>query len=268
MIEKNRKLQSDLETLLKLRRDAVALKMVEDLSEVPENAYRPSLDKKRYALCQTLAMARLNRKTIFSEKADQWCWSPLISYGMTELKEDTPEFELAASVMGIEDREKARDFVRRFPKLPYGKYAGILLAPLSEADFEPDVILIYCKNYQLRSILMAVNYREGDMLKSGFTPYASCVYSVINPMLEGSYRITLPDPGEFERAHTPDDDIIFSVPKQKLEDFEHGVAYLLGRGRTVNAFYPLIKSDFERPPFYNKLFTSWGLDTGEDWEKR
>ena len=268
MMELNQKRQLLMDKLLKLRYSAIALKFVEDEAIVPENAMRPYSQKgKHIALCQAFALARRQNKTVYMTKADHWCWNPLITYGHVDLKRGNPDFDLISSFMGIKDKEKADDFVDAFPKLPYGKYAGVLCAPLGAADFEPDIMLIYCTNSQLRFLLMGVNNQTGEMLESSFTPLDSCVYSVIPPFQEGNYRITLPDPGEFERALTNEDEVIFTVPYQRMEEFFAGLAFLDGRGQTVNSFNFIMKEDFQRPPFYNKLFEMWGLEQGELWDK-
>ena len=139
---------------------------------------------------------------------------------------------------------------------------------MDKADFEPDIMLIYSRNNQLRFILMAVLSQTGEMLDSSFTPLDSCVYSVIPPFLEGKYRITLPDPGEYERAMTDENDIIFTVPYQRMDEFFAGLDVYAGRSMSINTFKPIMKPDFERPPFYNRLFEMWGLQTGEDWDPR
>ncbi len=267
MLKTNESRQKKLGELLELRYPAVALKMTNDDSEVPETALRPMEQKGRHiALCQAFALARRQGKTVYMRKQDHWCWNPLITYGAVECARGSKPFNEIASLMGISEADKAEEFVAAFPKLPLGKYAGILIAPLDKADFQPDVTLVYCKNDQLRLILMAVNSQTGAMLDSSFTALDSCVYSVIPPLLEGEYRITLPDPGEYERALTAEDDIIFTIPAQREEEFYKGVDFQLQRGGR-DSFYYMMKEDFERPPFYNRLFEAWGLDTGDDWDK-
>ena len=186
---------------------------------------------------------------------------------MVKCNRGDPGFNEICKVIGIKDAVKAADFVENFPRLPFGKYKGILTSPLAKADFEPDILLVYCINSQLRTLLFAVKNQTGKMLDSSFDPIDSCVYSVIPPLLEGNYRITLPDPGEYERALTSENDIIFSVPKQRINELFTGIEELLTRGMTNDSFRMTMKDDFSRPEFYNTLFSLWGLETGEIWDK-
>lgn len=268
MLKENKERWELLHRFLNLEYPPVAMKLIEDASEVPENAVSPRRDMGGHiALCQAFALSRRQGKTVYMEKQDHWCWNPLITYGMVECKRGTPAFQTISSTMGISDPDKADDFVDAFPKLPYGKYCGILTAPLDKADYEPDILLIYCGNSQLRVLLMGIVSKTGKMLDSSFTPLDSCVYSVVPPFQNGDYRITIPDPGEYERALTDKNDIILTVPHQRMEEFFSGVGEKDARGVSWRSFYPSMKEDFSRPPFYNRLFAEWGLDTGKDWEK-
>ena len=105
--------------------------------------------------------------------------------------------------------------------------------------------------------------REGFGVKVKNTSDSTCDISQVLP---DKYRITLPDPGEYERGMTPEDDIILSVPAQREEEFYKGVEYQTTHG-TVNSFYPTMKEEFSRPPFYNTIFEAWGLMTGAEWDK-
>ena len=265
MSERNAEHLAKLRTLVGLRFPAVAVKMVENEADVPEDAWRPAADSgKHIALCQAFAFARRQNKTVYMRKEDHWCWNPIITYGMIDDELAAKPFRQAAAASG--NAGKADAFLASFPKLPYGKYTGILLAPLDKADFAPDVTVIYCKNDQLRVLLMAIDTQTHAMLDSSFTPLDSCTYAVIPPMQDGNYRITLPDPGEYERALTADDDIILSVPRAREAEFYKGVDEQIAKGG-VNSFYKMMKEDFERPPFYNMIFKAWGLGTSEEWDK-
>ncbi|MBA7666554.1 hypothetical protein ES703_74635 [subsurface metagenome] len=163
----------------------------------------------------------------------------------------------------VENMKAAQKIARTFPRLEYGKYIGILTAPLKTASFEPDMVLIYSNTAQLRSMLLAIKYKEGYLVKSEFDPISSCVYSVVPVILNGQYRITLPDPGEYERAMAGEDEIILSVPAGKLEELVTGLRHFEERKMGYTHFTMDMRPDFPQPPFYKDLFKMWGLDVQE-----
>ena len=111
---------------------------------------------------------------------------------------------------------------------------------------------------------MATKYREGFLVTSQFDPIDSCVYSVAPVILNGQYRITLPDPGEYERAMTGEDEIIFSVPKDKMEELISGLRHFDQKKLGYTHLAMQITPDFPRPDFYRQLFKMWGLDIEDD----
>jgi uncharacterized protein (DUF169 family) len=249
----------DLERLLLLRTAPMAVKMLEKEADIPEGAIRPLKDRGVHiAQCQAFAMTRRQRATVAMLKEDNWCWAPLIGYGLTELPED-----YNAIPFMIEDPEAAKNHVKNFPRLEYGKYIGIVSAPLKTANFKPDLVLIYSNTAQLRSMLMAVKVKKGFMVTSQFDPIDSCVYSVVPVIKEGQYRITLPDPGDYERAMAGEDEIIFSVPADKMDELMMGLRGFEERNMGHTHFAMDMRPDFPRPEFYKKLFEMWGLDVEE-----
>jgi uncharacterized protein (DUF169 family) len=265
--EQNAQDLAAIDTLLCLRHPPVALKLIEPGESVPEIAYKPNeQEKKHIALCQAFALARRDGKTVYMRREDHWCWNPLIAFGHIKCEEKSdPGFEIICRTIGIADPAAAERFVSGFMKLPLNKYEGILLAPLDKADFEPDIWLIYCDNGQLRTILRAVKTQTGALLKSEFDALDSCLYSVIPPILNGDYRITLPDPGEYERALTDENTVIFSVPAVRYTEFRAGAALLNSMRMGNKSLHMEMKADFARPQFYNDLYEAWGLEKGEVW---
>ena len=249
----------ELEKLLLLRTSPIAVKMLEKEEDIPEGAIRPKKDHGYHlAQCQAFAMSRRQKATVAMLKEDNWCWAPLISYGLTELPE-----EYTTTPFMIEDEEAANNHAKRFPRLEYGKYIGIVSAPLRTANFEPDLVLIYSNTAQLRIILLSVKHKKGELVTSQFDPIDSCVYSIVPVIQTGQYRITLPDPGDYERAMAGEDEIIFSVPRDKMEELVSGLRTFEERKMGYTHFSMGMRPDFPRPEFYKKLFSMWGLDVEE-----
>jgi uncharacterized protein (DUF169 family) len=163
----------------------------------------------------------------------------------------------------VANLEAAKNLAKKFPRFEYGKYVGIVSAPLKTANFEPDLVMTYSNTSQLRSLLLAMKYKEGYQVTSTFDPIDSCVFSVVPVILTGQCQITLPDPGDYERALAGEDEIIFSVPRDKMEDLMLGLRHFEERGLGYTHFIQEMRPDFPQPEFYKKLFKQWGLDVEE-----
>lgn len=266
-MEHNKRISELLRSTIGQRYDAMALKMISDEADVPENAVYPLRDLSQHlALCQAFALSRREGKTVYMQKQDHWCWAPLFAYGHVELKKGTPEFNELLPVIGIFDPDAAAAFIEKMPHLQTGMYKGILTAPLGKADFEPDAVIINCRNAELRTILFGIKTQTGTTMKTEFDAIDSCVWGIVPSLTKDEYRVSFPDPGDFSRAGTSEDDVILSVPKAKLEEFERGLEALNRMGMPHSFFQPGMEYDFARPTFYNRMFRAWGLDEGKSFK--
>lgn len=256
---------AELEQQMKLETHPIAIKWYEKVEDVPQNALFPKrMMKKHMALCQAFAYVRMKGMTIAMTKEDHWCWNPLVGFGQVDCSPGTEAFNEVVDLLGISDHDKAVEFFTNFPRLPLGRYNALVLAPLAAASFEPDVVLIYSNTAQCNHMIRAIKGATGDYVRSVFDGIDSCIYCTVPSFAENEYRVTLPDPGDRERAHAGDDEIILTIPGKRLEEFMTSFS-------AMNRFMGFSKAlidfnlDFARPPFYNKLFDLWGLEKGEDW---
>jgi uncharacterized protein (DUF169 family) len=252
----------DLQKLLLLRTYPMAVKMLRSEADIPKGAIRPKKDRGYHlAQCQAFALSRGQGATIAMLKEDNWCWGPLIAYGLVDPR-------LAEKYVEI------KDDVEILPRLEYGKYIGIVSAPLETANFEPDIVVIYSNVAQLNKMLHALQWIGEGNVTSTFFPTGSCAFSVV-PALFGQYYITIPDWGELGRGLTGEDEIIFSVPKDKVKGL---VAQLkkLDELKLGYKNHPTLEltPDFARPQFYKNFYRecglyaddvpTWGEDTAQD----
>jgi uncharacterized protein (DUF169 family) len=229
----------ELERLLKLRTSPVAVKMLETEGDIPSGAIRPWKDRGYHlAQCQAFALSRRQRETVAMLKEDHWCPAPLIAYGIVERPKDTPPAP--------------------YECFEQGKYIGIVTAPLKSATFEPDVVIIYSNTAQLRSLLLAQR-DERPVVEGRFFP-PSCGYAVVSVMQTGRFFAVLPDPGEYQRALAGEDEMMFSVPADRLAGLVADLKKFDDQGFAYRNSHPLMQPDFARPDFYKKMFRDWGLD--------
>lgn len=266
--EKNSTYSRELHELLMLRYEPIAIKMIENEADVPKNAINPKRDMgKHMCLCQAYGLARRNKKTMYMDKASEWCWCPMVCMGYVDSGADTPAFELLSRFIGIADKAAAEKFFTEFPRLPQGKYKGLVIAPLCFCDFEPDVVLVYANPAQMRMMIGGIKQQTGKLVETKLDVIDSCAYSTVTPLLTGQYRVTFPDPGEYERGLSDENEVILSVPGTRLDEFVNGIKNNNNFGLGYSKLNMEMEFDFKRPPFYNTLFEMWGCDKGDDWEK-
>jgi uncharacterized protein (DUF169 family) len=261
-VEKMNKYGSDLLNMLVLRTYPIAIKMLKDESEIPQGAVRPKKDLgEHYSACQAFAIVRQRGRSLAMFIEDHWCFEPIIGYGLVEPPKEY--LEGAGSDFFVQNKQAAKERNNSIPLLPYGKYAGMALAPLHKANFAPDLTVIYCNATQLRHMLFAMMLKNGYRVTSTLDPIWSCILSVVPSLLTGECEVTVPDPGEFERGAVGDDEMMLSIPTGRMEVLMEGVYHYDRMGMGYRSFGRELKGDFRQPPFYTEYFKRWGLDTQE-----
>ena len=72
--------------------------------------------------------------------------------------------------------------------------------------------------------------------------------------------MTIPDPGDFERAGAGDDELVLTVPASRLEELMAGVYHFEEMGMGFRFFSVAMHPNYKQPPFYEEYFKNWGLD--------
>ncbi len=265
---KNEEYSRELHDMLMLRYEPIAIKFIEDEADVPASAMNPQRNLgKHMCLCQAYGLTRRNKKTVYMDKNSEWCWNPLVCFGYVDAGVGTGTFDILSKFLGIKDEDAAEAFFAGMPKLPLGKYKGLVIAPLDGCDFEPDIVLVYANPAQTRMMIGGIKNTTGKLVETEMDVIDSCAYSTVAAFLSGEYRVTFPDPGEYERALADEDEVILSVPGGRLDEFVTGIRQNSAHGFGYKTLYKEMMYDFQRPPFYNALFELWGLDQGEDWDR-
>ncbi|MCR5389045.1 MAG: DUF169 domain-containing protein [Lachnospiraceae bacterium] len=260
------KLGEELNRLLILRYSPIAMKLLYDESEIPEGSRRTTELAGHIAMCQAYGMVRRQRLSVTMLKEDHWCVWPLVSFGICDIDSDDEEY--MGSKFFFKDPAMGVKHLREtYPKLKSDKKPiGFSLAPLEKVNFVPDLITIYCRPAQLRSIMMAARFNTGEMFNLSLDSVDSCVNSSI-PVLNGQeFNITVPDPGEYERALCDEDEMMFTSRPESLFFVKDTLASLSQFGMGYKELHMELSHDYARPKFYNDMFEKWGLPRGEDWK--
>ena len=252
----------ELEKSLLLKTSPIAIKLLEKEEDIPEGAIRPRRDLGFHlALCQGFAMSRRDKTMVAMLKEDNWCYDPVIAFGFAE----PPEYYLEGHTdfpLRIGSLEAARNLADKSPRLEYGKYVGVVSAPLKTASFEPDLVVIYCNSSQLRCLLAGMKYKEGYQVTSTLEPGGACVQSTVPVIQSGECQVTVPCIGDRRWALAQDDEMIFSVPRGKLEDLLLGIRFFdkAGFGFPINF---AMRPEYPLHENYLKVGKMIGMDVHE-----
>ncbi len=260
---------SDLMDLLMLRFPPIAFKLIFSEDEIPEGSTVPLRDTGKHpAMCQALAMARRDRKSLTLFKEDNWCVWPNMCFKFCPIDEEDTNY--VGPMLFMRDGQKSLKFFKeKYPWLNVEQYdkppIGYSVAPLDTCNFIPDVVITYCRISQMRTLIMGSKYQDGDVFEVMPDTIVSCCYATI-PLLNGKpYNIAVPDPGEYERSLVDEDEIIFSVRGDKLEDLMAGIKSLEAKRFGYRNLKYDMNLDYPRAEFYSVLAKKWGLDDGEIW---
>jgi uncharacterized protein (DUF169 family) len=226
--------------------------------DIPEGALRPLRDLGYHlALCQGFALSRKEGITVAMFKEDMWCFEPIVGYGWME----PPQYFLDGHnrfPQDVKDLEAGKNYASDFPRLEVGKYKGVVSAPLTTANFEPDLAMVYCDSSQLSLLLLGREYEDGHDLRCHLSSHAACVYSVVTAIKSGEFQVAIPCRGDHYFALASDTELILSFPIEKLEGLMEALRHLEGSNFRLPR-NPVMRIEPTFPESYVKILEMMGL---------
>jgi uncharacterized protein (DUF169 family) len=234
------------------------VKLIKKEEDIPKKAIRPLRDLGYHMpLCQAYATSRREGTTVAMLIEDMWCFEPVVGYGMVK----APQYFLDGHnrfPKDVESLEVGSHYASDLPRLPVGRYIGVISAPLQTAEFEPDVVVIYCDSAQLSLLLLAREYKIGHDLKQSLSSHAACVYSVVPVMETRECRVAIPCRGDHYSAIAGDEELVFGLPTEKLSDLMEGLRFLETTGSKLPRNYRM-KVEPDIPESYIEIAKMVGM---------
>lgn len=259
-LEELHKMGKELEIWLRMRVHPIAIKFLRNREETPEGAIIPTRDwKHKYALCQAFSRSQdLREETIAMFKEDHWCFEPVIGLGLAER---IPEFLEGHHRYpdSTKTLEAGARWCKNMPYLPYGKYQGIVSAPIHLCNFYPDLIMMHVDGRIVTYLMIIRNYIDGKDITCQISGHAACVYSVVPPMLKRECHIAIPCKGDRTFAFAQDGEVIFTLIPEMLPDFIEGIHFEQDH-RWGLPFISKMKEEFILHPSYKEFGEKLGLD--------
>jgi len=259
-LEEVHEMGAELEGWLRMRVHPIAVKLLKDEEEVPEEAIIPTRDwGHKYALCQSLARSQRNGETIAMFIGDHWCPEPVIGLGLAER---IPYFLEGHHRYpdSVRDLKAGSKWCTNMPFLEYGLYKGVLSAPVNTCSFTPDVIVMHVNGMMTSQLLNVRNWIDGKDIHAQLSGHAACVYTIVPPLLNRDCQVAIPCKGDRSIALAQDDEILFSLVPEMLPHFIEGLRWLDGHGWSI----PMIQryhEEYDLKLSYKELADRLGMDT-------
>ncbi|MEA1963805.1 MAG: DUF169 domain-containing protein [Candidatus Aerophobetes bacterium] len=249
----------EIEKQLRLKSFPLAIKLLRKGEGIAEGAKRPKRDLGFHlSTCQAFSISRREGTHLAMLKEDMWCFEPVIGYGLAR----PPKYFLDGYNRFPETArtlEAGKNWARAFPHLEYDKYTGIVSAPLTKANFEPDLVMIYCNPAQLTQLLIVVNWIDGHDITCRLSGHAACVYSIVPVIQRRQYQVSSLCIGDRRRATAQDNELVFTAPKEKIEDLVLGLKALAKSGAGLPVKFTVIP-EYELEESYAKIGKMLGME--------
>ena len=217
----NKRYNDKITFYLKTSTFPLAVKMTKEGEIVEQKYKRPKKDfDADMPLCQAINICRRNAWTLLLNKNDITCGSAIIYLGFAGAPEAYVQGDIAFAPYN-QTRTARKTRSEFLPKFPVGEYSGILISPLFKAEFTPDSVLIYGNSAQMMRLIQAAVFKSGEPLLFSAQGGGSCAMEVVGPILDREVKLVFPGNGARIFGGIHDDEIIFGIPNEKLDDMVH-----------------------------------------------
>ena len=246
------KIDEAMSTYVRHQTYPLAIKMLTSEDKIPQDAKWPLRDYgASFTLCQALALGRRDGLTIVLAKDSQSC--PIALAGLGFVRPEaylTGKYPLAPTNRPAEAQKKAAEAMPRFE---FGKFRYILISPIQTASFDPDVIIFYGNGAQVMRMIQAAVFASGESLTSRSSGAGGCLLPIVEPIVEGKCKYTVPGNGERRLGLIADGELAFAMPRNRFEEVVSGLK-LSHEGKQTYPISPgYLKLEYELPPPYVEL---------------
>lgn len=204
-------LSNKLNELLKLENDAVAIKWS---VQEPKNVER---EKGKSRFCTKLTKA-INGEIFYSTLEEEECMGGARYSGLKDMAEYPANVQSGAFMVpnGLYKSIPAVQRSREHEKyIKPGIFSTIIFAPLSKAEFDPDVVFMVCNAQQGMEILHANSYDSGKH-GIGTDAVPVCSSMAATPYMAGKVAYGFGDVAARKNMDINPEDIMVSIPGSDL----------------------------------------------------
>jgi len=219
----NLQASSSLKEILGLKWSPIGVRLVgqsENRKDIPLESTR------RLRYCQLLMEAKKGKgATLTSENIA--CPAAAAALGLLPLPEKISSGEMLKTLGLFDSMEAAATTMAQMPRLEQGKIKAVAAAPLEDAEFTPDVVIIEDEPEKIMWINLASIHETGGRLFFNSAVFqACCVDLTVIPYLTKNVNVSLGCYGCRDATDIADDECLVGIPFEKLEEIVSSVESL------------------------------------------
>ncbi|MGO4886868.1 DUF169 domain-containing protein [Anaerobacillus sp. MEB173] len=201
----------------------LAIRILKPGEEVPQKAKRPKQDLgQRFSICQGVTMARRYGWSLAMGAEDQSCPIAKIAFAFEDEVDYYSDGNLTDGMYTKTCTIGAKTEAA-VPKFSKDESGTVVVAPLSRANYVPELIVVYGNSAQVMRMVAAALYTTGGDITSSFSARADCADIIIRTKQTEKPQVILPCYGDRVFAQTHDHEMAFTIPYSMVEDFIEGL---------------------------------------------
>jgi len=217
---------------LRLRSAPLALQLFESVDEMRGiKGIRWPVEGTRFSMCQLVGQAR---------------W---LGWTLGATHEHVPPDSNCGGVMGLNAPgkkyldgsmfhgvwfatiEASREHQAQMPRVPSGKYVGVVLSPLASGRLkQPDSVLVYATPGQMVTLINALQHRSYVRYQFATTGESACADSWGAGLATREPSMSIPCFAERRFGGVQDDELLIALQVSHLQEIVLGLDWLAGHG--------------------------------------
>ena len=211
----NSEASSSLKGILGLECPPIGVRLVKK-DENPKDI--PPESNRRLRYCQLLMEAKKGQgATLTSQNIA--CPAAAATLGLLPLPEKISSGAMLQTLGLFESKEAAARTMAQMPRLELGTFKAVAAAPLEDAKFTPDVVIIEDKPEKIMWINLASIHETGGRLSFNSAVFQACCVDVtVIPYLTKNVNVSLGCYGCRDATDITDDECLVGIPFEKLRE--------------------------------------------------
>jgi uncharacterized protein (DUF169 family) len=207
-LKKNAEYAEKMKTILRLRAEPVAVKLIKEGEAYPEG---PALPSSQLSHCQAVFRARDGECLKIPLEMTN-CHVGAAVLGMTETPPKVATGEFHAGMKIHDSVEASKRMIDSRIMVPF-KTSGEVVCPLSKADFVPDVVIMADIPERLYWTVGLMTAEQGGRAEFSMAPFqCACEDVTAVPMVNGAPNISLGCHGCRKKTNMAADELACGIP--------------------------------------------------------